>query len=132
MRHVFVLLIICCFLMAGCSKNVQVTKGIDVYTFKKDRVDQDLTGNRGFAGEPTKEPDKPRNTKRTLIGVDIEMPSSLIGERSEEGEAIADAASKPAPAAPAVKGKTPAPSSKPEPETIVIEEEEITEEEWIK
>lgn len=51
-----------------------MANAIDIYTFKKDRVDQDLSaGNRGYlSGNPPKEEGK-RNLKRTLIGVDIEL-----------------------------------------------------------
>ena len=61
------------------------TDAIDIYTFKKDRVDQDLEGNRGYiAGKPADIPEKKRDLKRTLIGVDIELPASFAGKSSEE------------------------------------------------
>jgi hypothetical protein len=47
---------------------------IEVYTFKKERVDQDLKGNRGYIMGSRPAPEKARSSKRTLIGVDIELP----------------------------------------------------------
>ncbi|MFA6636627.1 MAG: hypothetical protein WCV56_05955 [Candidatus Omnitrophota bacterium] len=47
---------------------------IDIYTFKKERVDQELEGNRGYImGAPNRTEDR-RPRKRTIIGVDIELP----------------------------------------------------------
>jgi hypothetical protein len=66
---------------------------IDIYTFKKERVDQELKGNRGYImGTSPKTQDR-RPGKRTLIGVDVELP--VMG--SEEIDAPV--------AAPAVKAK---------------------------
>jgi hypothetical protein len=70
MRGLIVLFVTMVFL-AGCAKNG--IKPVEIYTFKKDRVDQDLQGNQGYlTGTPP--PVGPRNTKRTLIGIDIALP----------------------------------------------------------
>jgi len=53
--------------MAGCSS-------VNVYKFEKDRVDQKLAGNKGYVeGDESAEPATERKTKRTLIGVDIDL-----------------------------------------------------------
>ncbi len=59
-------LIIVAIMVAGCSS-------VDVYTFKKDRVDQRVAGNQGqiMGGNPPET--RPENPERTLIGVDIEL-----------------------------------------------------------
>ncbi|MDD5634343.1 MAG: hypothetical protein PHW46_03605 [Candidatus Omnitrophica bacterium] len=59
------LVIIGSFLLTGCT-------AVEVYTFKKERVDQTVQGNRGYLkGQPPAESATPRNTERTLISVDI-------------------------------------------------------------
>ena len=51
-----------------------VAEAIDIYTFRKKRVDQELEGNRGYImGSPPPPPE--RKSTRTIIGVDIELPS---------------------------------------------------------
>jgi len=70
MMRFLVLLIIAGLMVSGCSS-------VDVYTFKKERVDQDIKGNEGYVeGEKPAGEEKPRNPKRTLFGVDIEMAGS--------------------------------------------------------
>ncbi len=49
-------------------------KFLEIYTFKRDRVDQEINGNRGYiSGEAPKIAEKPRKKQRTLIGVDIQI-----------------------------------------------------------
>jgi len=83
MRKVSGMLIVAGFvtvLVAGSAADA-----MDIYTFKKDRVDQELEGNQGYiSGKPADMPEKKRSSKRTLIGVDIELPSGLIGGKAEE------------------------------------------------
>ena len=128
MRYVFVLLLMCCLLASGCAKDIKVAKGIDVYTFQKDRVDQELRGNQGFVEGQSSDADaKPRKTKRTLIGIDVEVPSSLVGEGKNtavEGDAdtIGSGGKRP------VTGK----SSSSQVETVVVEQETFEEDKWIK
>jgi len=89
----------------------------DIYTFKKDRVDQELSGNRGYiSGKPSNIPETKRNLKRTLIGVDVEL---AVGSDEE-----APAAAEPRPE----KVSSTMPRSK-EPVTVVGNEDE---EQWIK
>jgi len=46
------------------------------YTFKQERVDQEISGNRGtIAGEVTPAPAIRTVPKRTVIGVDVEIPA---------------------------------------------------------
>jgi hypothetical protein len=102
MRNIFGILIVAGFiavLFTGFGADA-----IEVYTFKKDRVDQELDGNRGYiSGEPEDMPAEKRDLKRTLIGVDIEIPSRFAGGGGEE-ETGAETPSKKE-AKPAVKEK---------------------------
>ncbi|MBD3426299.1 MAG: hypothetical protein GF409_03595 [Candidatus Omnitrophica bacterium] len=77
--------VLVCFLVSvfACCR----AGAIDVYTFKKKRVDQNLDGNRGYLmGKPQDMKGGERNVKRTLIGVDIELPagSSYTEDESRE------------------------------------------------
>lgn len=84
MRRIFGLVVVICFvvsLLSGIRADA-----IDVYTFKKDRVDQNLDGNRGYLmGKPKDMTGGERNIKRTLIGVDIELPAGSSYSEDEEG-----------------------------------------------
>lgn len=122
-----VLLPVCAFLPA------RAYAAMDIYTFKKERVDQELDrGNRGYlSGRPSDMDDGDRSTQRTLIGIDIE----LSGEEEKGGASSAspgDAGkrgSAPGRKAPEGKRRGPAPAKK----TVVYEEqEEVDESEWIK
>lgn len=54
-----------------------------VYTFKRDRVDQGIDGNRGYIiGTSPQAPAQKEVPKRTMIGVDIEM-GLLPGEKAK-------------------------------------------------
>ena len=73
MRRVIALLVALGFL-AGAFQ----VEAIEIYKFKKERVDQSLKGNRGYiSGQPPAVEEK-RNLKRTLIGIDIEIPSGIL------------------------------------------------------
>jgi len=57
---------------------------LEVYTFKKDRVDQEIKGNRGYLfGKAPEINEKNRKTQRTLIGVDIQ-----VGVASDDDEDV--------------------------------------------
>ena len=59
-------------------------EAIDIYTFKKDRIDQEISGNQGYlSGQPKNGPEKKRNLKRTLIGVDVEIGAGGGSEKEE-------------------------------------------------
>jgi len=63
--------------LVGCS-------GVRIYEIKKDRVDQRVEGNRGYIkGTPPPAPIKGGVPKRTLIGIDMEVPI-LPGEKGYE------------------------------------------------
>jgi hypothetical protein len=129
-------------LLVGCFF-VQDVFAIDVYTFKKDRVDQDVSGNRGYiSGRPPAKPDR-GTPKRTLIGVDVELPA--IGVDSGEEMASSSEKKYTVPSSPTTVVGT------PKPETVMREtfrEEDLmkegaaarrkktvvkeTEEDWIK
>lgn len=94
------------------------SSAIDVYTFKKDRVDQEITGNQGYiSGNPPKAPDT-MGRKRTLIGVDVELPVTSQDIEGEE-EYVS----------PAQEKKT-----LPEKKAKEVKEKAVkeTEEDWIK
>lgn len=93
---------------------------IDIYTFKKDRVDQEINGNQGYlSGPPPAVPQDRVIPKRTLIGVDIELPG---GSSSAESEPVKPAPAKEAPAPQPVK------ATKVEVKEKIAENED----EWIK
>jgi len=59
--------------LAACAATADA---VDIYKFKKDRVDQSLGGNRGYiSGKPEGLPESAGCRKRTLIGIDIELPA---------------------------------------------------------
>ena len=69
MKRIVALLILVSLISSGCA-------AVDVYTFKKDRVDQSIQGNQGYIeGEAPVSTDT-RNPERTLIGIDIELSGS--------------------------------------------------------
>jgi hypothetical protein len=136
-----VALVLICVLLAGCAD-------VRTYTFKKDRVDQRIAGNRGyFHGTPPPAPVMDEVPKRTLIGIDIEIPV-LPYEKVElppEEEVIISEETRIERRAPArpVGGNTVTMGGAEEKtnfqprETLsssapVVEEVEETEEEWIK
>ena len=85
MKILVVLGVICCFMMTGCTSTG--IKGIDVYTFKKERVDQAVAGNRGYlTGQAPEGVAGPRSSKRTLIGIDIEVPGEFVGSGRSAGK----------------------------------------------
>ena len=76
MRFFIIAVLLVSFTLAGCSN-------VRVYTFAKERVDQKEAGNRGYiTGTPPPKPIGPVK-KRTLIGIDIEIPL-LPGEEGYE------------------------------------------------
>lgn len=101
---------------------------IEVYTFKKDRVDQKVDGNRGYiVGVPPAE-ERPRDLKRTLIGVDIEVPS-VFGPSEKSKKEKAGTKKKAEKPVKATKEKA---RKAPKAETVVQETVVEQEEEWIK
>lgn len=61
--------------LAGCSSVSSP------YIIEIDRVDQEIEGNRGYlSGTPPAELPKKKFLKRTLIGIDVEIPI-LPGEK---------------------------------------------------
>ena len=76
MRIFLALLIITGFLVTGCVAPDSVDKGIGVYTFEKDRVDQKLQGNQGYLTGKAPASRVERKKTRTIFGVDIELPGT--------------------------------------------------------
>jgi len=122
MRFLSVMILLACMVLGGCS-------GARIYTFEKDRVDQRMEGNRGYVkGTPPSEPIKKGVAKRTMIGVDVEVPL-LPGEEGYKptsgGTVIHAEDIKMEPRSGALKGKAPetAPAkSVYREETVVVEE----------
>ena len=82
MRKIFTLMLVLGFMAVVFF--AAYSNALDIYTFKKDRVDQDLsTGNRGYLSGSTPAPEGKRNLKRTLIGVDIELTDFVEDEKSD-------------------------------------------------
>lgn len=120
MFRIGIMLIIASFLISGCST-------VDVYTFKKERVDQSIQGNEGYVQGPKLETvQEDLNRKRTLIGVDIDM--SGLGSSEEKTSVTSQVKEK----EDQTKAATVETKTKAQPvvvEKVVVEE---TEEDWIK
>ncbi len=140
MRFLLIAVLLASMVLSGCS-------GARIYTFKKDRVDQRTKGNRGYIkGTPPPEPIRKGVAKRTLIGIDMEVPL-LPGEKGYKptcGSTViyaGDIKMEPTPAVPKRKASEAGPVC--EEETIIVEkrvtpkgktQELIVEEEevWVK
>jgi len=85
MRKIFLLLVVAVVLLS--TKAFAEENFLEVYTFKKDRVDQEIKGNRGYlSGEAPEINEKNRKTQRTLIGVDIQ-----VGISNDDDEDVSEA-----------------------------------------
>ncbi|MBL7156664.1 MAG: hypothetical protein ISS92_00730 [Candidatus Omnitrophica bacterium] len=74
MKFLLVAILLVSITLTGCSN-------VKTYTFTKDRVDQTREGNRGYIlGTPPPAPIEEGTPKRTMIGIDIEIPI-LPGEK---------------------------------------------------
>ena len=83
MRKIFTLMLV--IGLMAVTFFAAYSNALDIYTFKKDRVDQDLsTGNRGYISGTAPVDEKKRNLKRTLIGVDIELTDILGDDEYDE------------------------------------------------
>ncbi len=123
MRKIFLLLIVAGVVTAVFS-GVKAD-AIDIYTFKKDRVDQTMGGNRGYiSGKPADMKPETLHRKRTLIGVDIELPSGRSSASDEESEPATEKE-------PVQKKAAPAPKKEQVKKTVVVDQE-FEEEEYIK
>ena len=115
MRRIFALIIAIGVFISGCGTTKFGIDTVKVYKTKKDRVDQSITGNRGYiVGESPEGPVPERKRQRTMIIVDIDVPDDfIIGEIGKDLPEEEDA-----------------PSEKT---SGYVTREEITEsEEWIK
>ncbi|MBN1354463.1 MAG: hypothetical protein JW994_07325, partial [Candidatus Omnitrophica bacterium] len=66
MRLLLITILLIGVALAGCTD-------VKTYTFKKERVDQRIEGNRGYLiGTPPPVPVEKNVPKRTMIGIDIE------------------------------------------------------------
>ena len=76
MRLLVIAILLVSITLSGCYT-------MKTYTFKKDRVDQGVEGNRGYImGTPPPAPARGETPKRTLIGIDIET-GLLPGEKAK-------------------------------------------------
>ncbi|MFH1665471.1 MAG: hypothetical protein ABIA77_04915 [Candidatus Omnitrophota bacterium] len=83
MKGILVLCVAAAFWAAGYGN--ASAKSIDIYTFKKDRVDQEIKGNQGYLlGNPPAPSVEKSVAKRTLIGIDIELPGCFSGKDNTE------------------------------------------------
>ena len=122
MRFLLIAVLLVSVTLAGCS-------GARIYTFKEERVDQRLEGNRGYIkGAPAPESIRKGVAKRTLIGIDLDVPI-LPGEKGyvpTSGGTVIYADDIKMEPTPRVGGST-VTRVKPEPvykkETVIIEEE---------
>ena len=74
MRFLAVVVLLAGMMLAGCSD-------VKTYIIQVDRVDQEMQGNRGYLlGTPPAVTAKKKFDKRTLLGIDIEIPL-LPGEK---------------------------------------------------
>lgn len=121
MKFLLVLILLASITLAGCTSMSKTISEVSVksYLFEKERVDQTIEGNQGYITGTPPEAVRKEIPKRTLIGMDIEIPI-LPGEKAQKS-----------PKAGVIYEEdikmTP---KKTVPERVV--EEEITEEEWIK
>ena len=77
MKYIILLLVLS-LVLAGCGSYGPVR----TYTFKKERVDQSLEGNRGYVeGTPPPASEALETRKRTIIGIDVELPPYKEEER---------------------------------------------------
>jgi len=61
-------LVLFCFVISGCSS-------VRTYTYTQDRVDQDMSiGNRGYVVGTPPPAGSRKGLKRTMFGVDVEVP----------------------------------------------------------
>ena len=67
MRIIIILSLV--LILSGCGATV------NTYTFEKERVDQSLEGNRGYLMGSAPEITEERDTTRTWVGIDIELPT---------------------------------------------------------
>ena len=67
MKAMTVFVVVVMLFLSGCVRT---------YVFEKERVDQQLTGNRGvLMGEVPQAPKVETPPKRTIIGIDVEIPA---------------------------------------------------------
>jgi len=65
--RILTVLMVLCFFITGCSR-------VQTYTFKRDRVDQSMEGNRGYMQGDVPAAESREGLKRTMFGVDVEVP----------------------------------------------------------
>ncbi len=127
MRLIIVLLLVS-FLVTGCSN-------VKTYTFKRDRVDQDMqAGNKGYLIGTPPPAESREGLKRTMIGVDVEIP--ILPWEEEKKVSLPPRPTGEKVEQPPIEEKKiifEIPEKKPEPAPAEIKGEIVEEEEeWIK
>ena len=108
MRFALVIILLAGVTLAGCSN-------VSTRIVEKDRVDQEMQqGNRGYLLGTPPPAGARENLKRTMIGIDVEIPI-LPGEETAGSKDASEAT-----------------NFEPKRSGKVIVEEEVLEEEWIK
>ncbi len=127
MIKILILLVAINFLITGCTR-------MDVYTFKKERADQNLKGNQGYiVGEKPETPEVKRDTKRTLFGLDVELAD--LGSKNRGSESARQETEKETKEAPAPRKKEPRAekTAAQKVKTMKVQPKKVeTEEDWIK
>ena len=126
MKLVVVLLIVS-FLVIGCSN-------VKTYTFKRERVDQEMqAGNKGYLAGTPPPAESREGLKRTMIGVDVEIPILPW----EEGKGVSLPPTSEKVEQPPMEDKKiimefPEKKTEPAPPEMIKGEVVVEEEEWIK
>ena len=107
MKLITVIVLLAGVTLAGCSN-------VSTRIIEKDRVDQEMQqGNRGYLLGTPPPAEERKNLKRTMIGIDIEIPI-LPGEEATSS------------------GSAPATTNFEPKKSKEVVKEEVVEEEWIK
>lgn len=128
MRIFLALLIIVGFLVTGCVAPESMDKGIGVYTFEKDRVDQKLQGNQGYLTGKAPASRVERKKTRTFFGIDIELPGTAEDEKETKKAQPQKSRPKSITKAKPVKAE----AEKPRGTEVEVKKKEPKEEEFIK
>ncbi len=107
MRFLLVMILLVSMTLSGCSN-------VSTRIVEKDRVDQEIQqGNRGYLLGTPPPAEERKNLKRTMIGIDVEIPI-LPGEEATGS------------------GSAPETTNFEPKRSREVIEEEVVEEEWIK
>ena len=135
MKYILVLTVLFSLVLSGCTTTYKSISDVKVesYTFTKDRVDQEMQGNRGYLiGTPPPAPVERDVPKRTLIGVDVEIPVLPLEEsrlKKDEPKLQEEAVYE---EEVVMEEEETNYEPKPKPQATVVEENVAVEEKWVK